>query len=83
MSVDAAPLLPGAQAAPSSLPRVAAAIVLAMALVLWADVLFRTRLVGVIGSSGYSTTAGLVISAVRSRLPPGCGFASAGPGGPV
>jgi hypothetical protein len=43
---------------------VAALIVLAMALVLWADVLFRERLGDVIGSSGYNTTAGLVISAV-------------------
>jgi lysylphosphatidylglycerol synthetase-like protein (DUF2156 family) len=35
-----------------------------MAAVVCVDVLFRTRLVGVIGSSGYSTTAGLVVSAV-------------------
>jgi benzodiazapine receptor len=64
MSVGAQQLRTGAQPAPSMLPRVAALIVLAMALVLWGDVLFRARLVGVIGSSGYSTTAGLVISAV-------------------
>lgn len=63
MSAGAQPLL-GRRAAPSMLPRVAAAILLAMAVVLWVDVLFRARLVGVIGSSGYSTTAGLVISAV-------------------
>lgn len=48
----------------SVLPRVAALIVLAMALVLWADVLFREGLGDIIGSSGYNTTAGLVISAV-------------------
>jgi hypothetical protein len=35
-----------------------------MALVLWVDVLFRARLVDTLGSSVYSTTAGLVISAV-------------------
>ncbi len=52
------------QPPPSVLPRVAALIVLAMALVLWADVLLRERLGDVIGSSGYNTTAGLVISAV-------------------
>jgi hypothetical protein len=46
------------------LPRAAALIVLAMAAVLWADVLFRDRLGEIIGSSGYSATAGLVISAV-------------------
>jgi hypothetical protein len=46
------------------LPRVAAVVVLAMALVLWVDVLFRARLVDTLGSSVYSTTAGLVISAV-------------------
>ncbi len=57
------------------LPRVAALIVLAMALVLWVDVLFRARLVGVIGSSGYSTTAGLVISAVT--LPVAVGLVAA------
>jgi hypothetical protein len=64
MSAGAQPLWPGGQAVPSMLPRVAAGIVLVMAVVLWVDVLFRARLVGVIGSSGYSTTAGLVISAV-------------------
>jgi predicted Na+-dependent transporter len=37
---------------------------LGMALLLWADVLLRNRLVDIIGSSGYSATAGLVISAV-------------------
>lgn len=52
------------QAAPSWLPRAAAVILLAMALFLWADVLFHNRLADVIGSSGYSTTAGLVVSAV-------------------
>jgi hypothetical protein len=46
------------------LPRAAALIVLAMAAVLWADVLFRDRLAEIIGSTGYSATAGLVISAV-------------------
>jgi len=51
-------------AAPSALSWIAAAIILGMAVLLWADVLFRSRLVGTIGSSGYSTTAGLVISAV-------------------
>jgi hypothetical protein len=64
MSAGAQPLRAGGPAVPSMLPRVAAAIVLAMAVVLWLDVLFRARLVDVIGSSGYSTTAGLVISAV-------------------
>jgi hypothetical protein len=46
------------------LPRAAALIVLAMAAVLWADVLFPDRLAEIFGSTGYSATAGLVISAV-------------------
>jgi hypothetical protein len=46
------------------LPRVAALIVLAMAAVLWADVLLRDRLAELMGSTGYSATAALVISAV-------------------
>ena len=74
MSAGTAPLHPGGQAAPSRLPRVAAAIVLAMALTLWADVFFRTRLAGVIGSSGYSTIAGLVISAVTLPVAAGVWF---------
>ena len=64
MSGVAQPTRPDGRAVPSVLPRVAAAIFLSMALVLWVDVLFRARLVGAIGSSGYSSTAGLVISAV-------------------
>ena len=52
------------RAAPSALPRVGAVILVAMALVVWLDVVFRSRLAGVIGSSGYSATAGVVISAV-------------------
>jgi hypothetical protein len=35
-----------------------------MAAALWVDVLFRERLIDVVGSSGYSATAGVVISAV-------------------
>jgi hypothetical protein len=46
------------------LPRAAALIVLGMVAALWADVLFRDRLAEIIGSTGYSATAGLVISAV-------------------
>jgi len=49
---------------PSVLPRAAALIVLGMVAALWADVLFRDRLAEIIGSTGYSATAGLVISAV-------------------
>jgi hypothetical protein len=63
VSTDAQPV-PLGRAAPSVLPRVAALILLGMAVVLWADVLLRNRLVDVIGSSGYSATAGLVISTV-------------------
>ena len=74
MSVDAAAAAAGRAGCAEQLPRVAAAIVLAMALMLWADVLFRTRLVGVIGSSGYSTTAGLVISAVTLPVAAGLWF---------
>jgi len=50
--------------APRLLPRAAALVLLLMAAALWVDVLFRERLIDVIGSSGYSTTAGVVISAV-------------------
>jgi len=46
------------------MPFVAAAVIAVMALVLWVDVLWRDRLMSTIGTSGYSTTAGLVISAV-------------------
>jgi hypothetical protein len=46
------------------LPRAAALIVLGMVAALWADVLFRDRLAEILGSTGYSATAGLVISAV-------------------
>ena len=71
MSADARPV---GQAAPSVQPRVAAAVLLAMALVLWVDVLFRARLIDAIGSSGYSTTAGLVISAVAFPIAAGLWF---------
>jgi hypothetical protein len=64
MSGDAQPPQPDGRTVSSALPRTAAAIFVAMALVLWVDVLFRSRLVGAIGSSGYSSTAGVVISAV-------------------
>jgi benzodiazapine receptor len=50
--------------APRLLPRLAALVLVLMAAVLWVDVLFRERLIDAIGSSGYSTTAGVVISAV-------------------
>ena len=42
----------------------AVAVVVTMVVVLWADILLRERLIGSIGTSGYSTTAGVVISAV-------------------
>ena len=42
----------------------AVAVVVTMVLVLWADILLRERLIGSIGTSGYSATAGVVISAV-------------------
>jgi hypothetical protein len=71
MSAGAQPLRPGGQAATSQLPRVAAAVFVAIAVVLWVDVLFRARLVDAIGSSGYSTTAGLVISAVAIPIAAG------------
>jgi len=63
VSTDAQPV-PLERGASSVLPRVAALILLGMAAVLWADVLLRNRLADVIGSSGYSATAGVVISAV-------------------
>lgn len=54
---------PGARS-PGVLPRVAAGVMTAMVLLLWADVLLRGRLPSALGTSGYGGTAGLVISAV-------------------
>lgn len=48
----------------SVMPFVAAAVIVVMVLVLWVDLLWRDRLMSTIGTSGYSSTAGLVISAV-------------------
>lgn len=64
MSGAAQPPRPQGETAPSAGPRLAALVILVMAAVLWADVLLRARLVGAIGSSGYSTTAVVVISGV-------------------
>ena len=74
MSGVAQPTRSDARAVPSVLPRVAAAIFLSMALVLWVDVLFRARLAGAIGSSGYSSTAGLVVSAITLPVAVGLWF---------
>jgi hypothetical protein len=64
VNAGAHPLGAPERTAPPLLPRLAALVVLLMAAVLWVDVLFRERLLDLIGSSGYSTTAGVVISAV-------------------
>jgi len=74
MSAGAQPLQAGGQPAPSLLPRAAALVLLVMAVVLWVDVLFRARLIDAIGSSGYSTTAGVVISAVTLPVAAGLWF---------
>lgn len=64
MNAAAHPRGPHGSTAPSPLPRLAALVILLMAALLWMDVLFRERLIDLIGSSGYSTTAGVVIGAV-------------------
>lgn len=63
MSAGAEPLAAQARTASRVPPRVAALVILVMAVLVWVDVVFRERLIDAIGSSGYSTTAGVVISA--------------------